>query len=264
MKKKIFGLAFCLAVSLMATPALAAETPAEEPTVDWDTAAAIGYDFSVVDEDGVEPIPEPQKIRVSIVDLGQYQDGNLTYTVNGVEMVPLRLVAEDMGYTVDWNEETQSATINGGELTYTVRIGEDGVVDNATGNVIVDYELLNTNGEEGQEDTAAYTVTTDSRAAVEVPDGEEKIEDENCGLYADGGNNDETVPEYKLVADPAVKGFGAEAQLIDGKTFVPAAMFRVLNYNYDEAGKTFTFDKVNVKKDGEVNGVGHYFVTVAD
>lgn len=323
MKKKIFGLAFCLAVSMMATPALAVncgnvesapasavdysisaeEMPMEEPTVDWDTARLIGYDFRVVDEDSVEPIPEPH----GIVDLAQYQDGKIICTVNGVEMVPLRLVAENMGYTVDWNEETQSATINGGEMTYTVRIGEDTVVDNVTGNII--YDVVDTVGEDGQADTAVYTINAaadvvytpadgEEKAAdvaYDPADGEEKIDDENCGVYADGaeysayevntadggicgvselaicpaaytigGYGDEAAPESKLVAAQPANGFGAKAQLIDGKTFVPAAMFRVLNYNYDQAGKTFTLGKLNVQEAGTANGVGQYVITLAD
>ena len=281
MKKRIFCLAFVLAVALMTTPALAVncgnnveEMPLEEPTVDWDTAAAIGYDFSVVGEDGVEPIPEPQEIRVSIVDLGQYQDGNLTYTVNGVEMVPLRMVAESMGYAVEWNEDTQSATVNGDGLTYTVRIGEDNVVDNATGNVIsyADYDVLDITDEDIQTDTAAvfdYDMTVEKGIV-----GDMKSDDENSGYYADGltygvysvnaadGENSgvaeiqsadgETYEIKYTTTENAEAADGDEvtytitaadtpkAVLVNGMTYVPASMFSVMNYSYDAAENCFT------------------------
>lgn len=53
-------------------------------------------------------------------------DDEIVYNNNGVEMLPLRTVAETLGFTVEWVEETQSIVVSkGGAFSTTVRIGEE-------------------------------------------------------------------------------------------------------------------------------------------
>lgn len=44
---------------------------------------------------------------------------------NGKVLLPLRLVAEAMGFEVAWNQETYTATLNNGKIKSTVQVGFD-------------------------------------------------------------------------------------------------------------------------------------------
>lgn len=47
------------------------------------------------------------------------------YEKNSHVMIPLRKVAEKLGFKVDWNEQRQGVTLDNGEVNSTVYIGED-------------------------------------------------------------------------------------------------------------------------------------------
>ena len=44
---------------------------------------------------------------------------------NGVAMVPVRKVAEELGYTVTWNNEDESVLLELGDAEMTIQLGED-------------------------------------------------------------------------------------------------------------------------------------------
>ena len=44
---------------------------------------------------------------------------------NGVAMVPVRKVAEELGYTVTWNNEDESVLLKLGDAEMTIQLGED-------------------------------------------------------------------------------------------------------------------------------------------
>lgn len=52
-------------------------------------------------------------------------DGGSIFLRNGNLMVPLRVVAEALGFTVEWDEETNTASLDNGEVKTTVQIGLD-------------------------------------------------------------------------------------------------------------------------------------------
>lgn len=45
-------------------------------------------------------------------------------------LVPLRIIAENMGYEVDWNQKTQQAYVKGGDVDVTLTIGQNTAVVN--------------------------------------------------------------------------------------------------------------------------------------
>ena len=61
------------------------------------------------------------KIGKETVDLGK----NAVYEENKHLMLPLRAVAEKLGFKVDWNAERQSITLDNGEVNTIVYIGTD-------------------------------------------------------------------------------------------------------------------------------------------
>lgn len=56
---------------------------------------------------------------------GASVNGVVTVDVDGVQMLPLRSVAEGLGYTVTWNEEGQSIELVRGAQFITMAIGQD-------------------------------------------------------------------------------------------------------------------------------------------
>lgn len=52
-------------------------------------------------------------------------DDEIVYNNNGVEMLPLRTVAETLGFKVEWVHETQSIIVSKDAFNTTVRIGEE-------------------------------------------------------------------------------------------------------------------------------------------
>ena len=72
----------------------------------------------------------------NVLDMGEEDEGlmvngvaitlledELVYDNNGVEMLPLRTVAEALGFKVEWVDETQSIIISKDAFTATIRIG---------------------------------------------------------------------------------------------------------------------------------------------
>ena len=65
---------------------------------------------------------EEDGLKVNGVDITLAED-EIIYDNNGIEMLPLRTVAETLGYKVEWVNETQSIIISKDAFTATIRIG---------------------------------------------------------------------------------------------------------------------------------------------
>ncbi len=69
---------------------------------------------------------ENDALTVNGVEI-KLSENEIVYNDNGVEMLPLRKVAETLGFTVEWINETQSIIISKGTaFNATLRIGEEG------------------------------------------------------------------------------------------------------------------------------------------
>lgn len=68
-----------------------------------------------------ESVQAPTKIVVNSKELV----GAKTQVENGVVLVPLRAVAEELGFKVEWNGSDDSVKIDNGEVNTTLRIGVD-------------------------------------------------------------------------------------------------------------------------------------------
>lgn len=64
-----------------------------------------------------------EKVDLDKTNLSQY-----IYSKNGNTMVPLRAVAEKMGYVVEWNEEKQAVTVGNDTWEIILYIGDDSYV----------------------------------------------------------------------------------------------------------------------------------------
>lgn len=87
----------------------------------------IVYYFLVEEYSTVESIknqmtfPEPEKIMEnSIVINGNVFPGKVSYNYKNVAFVPLRLVCENLGYDVGWDERSKSIVISRGTFKYNV------------------------------------------------------------------------------------------------------------------------------------------------
>lgn len=65
---------------------------------------------------------EEDGLKVNGVDITLAED-EIVYDNNGVEMLPLRTVAETLGFKVEWVNETQSIIVSKDAFTATIRIG---------------------------------------------------------------------------------------------------------------------------------------------
>ena len=65
---------------------------------------------------------EEDGLKVNGVDITLAED-EIVYDNNGVEMLPLRTVAEALGFKVEWVNETQSIIVSKDAFTATIRIG---------------------------------------------------------------------------------------------------------------------------------------------
>ncbi|MDR6553049.1 stalk domain-containing protein [Paenibacillus qinlingensis] len=65
------------------------------------------------------PTPLPDKVKV---ELGT---GDVEQNADGVSLVPFRKVAEGLGYTVKWNQETYAAELSKGAQWTSVSVGKD-------------------------------------------------------------------------------------------------------------------------------------------
>ncbi len=64
-------------------------------------------------------------VTVTIMDKAIQVDGTSLMDQNGLLMVPLRLVAEDLGFKTDWKGEDQSILLDDGTVKTTLYIGSD-------------------------------------------------------------------------------------------------------------------------------------------
>ena len=104
MKKTIAALMSLTVACAMFTPAFAAET--ESPA----------------------PISEPPAV---LSETPEETAGRYTFEINGedvsvdaVIMVPLRVIAQSLGFAVTWNGDG-TVTVDSGEMHMTITIGED-------------------------------------------------------------------------------------------------------------------------------------------
>lgn len=67
-------------------------------------------------------VEETDALTVNGVEITLAED-EIVYDNNGVEMLPLRTVAETLGFKVEWVNETQSIIVSKDAFTATIRIG---------------------------------------------------------------------------------------------------------------------------------------------
>ena len=156
-----------------------------------------------------EPIVGMQSITVDGEEVDLSKSGLSTYIFdeNDCVMVPLRAVAEKMGYTVDWDSENKAVTVGDDEWEAVIYIDEDRYF------------------------------------------GESKI--------ADGMT--------------APMSYGAAPMLFENTTFVPAAMFELMDYEYYSVGQFVDFKSFSAKADtiidettGQEYSANTLIISVAD
>lgn len=69
--------------------------------------------------------PAPAAYTVTVGGNALKLNGKAVFVSNKHIMVPLRSVAESLGFKVSWNEERQGITLDDGKINTTVYIGED-------------------------------------------------------------------------------------------------------------------------------------------
>ena len=78
---------------------------------------------NVVYVKGEEPVEEPTVVD-TFADV--MAEKGLTYLVlDDVTYVPIRVIAENLGYTVDWDNDSQGVTLTKENKSYTMNIGSD-------------------------------------------------------------------------------------------------------------------------------------------
>lgn len=111
-KNTVIGLTMCAVMTFTSSIALAAES---EPML---IAPAPAADEMMI---GVPQITvNGEKVDFSKSNLSQY-----IFETNGNVMVPLRAVAEKMGFTVEWDNENQAVTAGDDDWEVRAYIGED-------------------------------------------------------------------------------------------------------------------------------------------
>lgn len=116
-KKRI--LAFLAAVSLLANGAVFAEY---DPNKVIDTS--VPYTTLSLEEEAVDAIAYDGEEEVAVIG-GAVIDGVKTEDVNGNVMIPLRQVAEGLGYTVTWVAESRAVELTRGPQFITMSIDVD-------------------------------------------------------------------------------------------------------------------------------------------
>lgn len=114
-KNTIIGLTICALMTCTSLTVLAAEN--EKMPIDTTTAA----DEMVV---GVPQIT----VNGEAIDFSKSKLSQYIFETNGNTMVPLRAVAEKMGFTVGWDSENQAITVGDGEWEVLIYIGVDSYV----------------------------------------------------------------------------------------------------------------------------------------
>ncbi len=136
MKKKLISLTLIAAMALSTAPAFAAETaPATEDTAmpaSDELMYAFDTDNTLVTEDTPMLISDEVLVgapEISVdgtnLDLTTLNLSQYMYTENGQTMVPLRIIAEKMGYTVGWSAKDNAVTISNDEWQVVLNIGVD-------------------------------------------------------------------------------------------------------------------------------------------
>lgn len=121
-------LAALMLVSAAAVPALAAEggNPANANTLDYIDQLIDGLDGLPTDENGIPPVIAPAPTDTAPAN----DETGYVLTVDGKDkttvpvMVPLRAVAEALGFTVTWNGDG-TITLDSGVMHTVLTLGED-------------------------------------------------------------------------------------------------------------------------------------------
>ena len=120
MKKHIITSVILAAMVIGTSSALAADT---EPMVIGATIPEEGFSASEL------LIGVPQiTVGGETVDLSKTNLSQYIFAENGNTMVPLRFVAEKMGYTVDWDGEKQAVKVSNDTWEVVLQIGLDSYV----------------------------------------------------------------------------------------------------------------------------------------
>lgn len=88
------------------------------------TAVALGSASAFAADEAIVGVPQIT-VDGNAVDLSKLNVSQYMYTENGNTPVPLRTVAEKMGYKVDWNEADNSVSVNSDEWKIVLNIGVD-------------------------------------------------------------------------------------------------------------------------------------------
>ena len=121
-KKRI--LAFLAAACIMASGTAMAEY---DPNKVIDTSVPYTT-LSETDETlAIEEVPSEEATESEVAPITNFAkiDGIQVEEVDGITMIPLRQVAESLGYTVNWNGETRSVEIIRGAQYITITLDKD-------------------------------------------------------------------------------------------------------------------------------------------
>lgn len=113
MKKKIISAVLLTAVALGSASAFAA-----------DKDIVLTKNSQTAADEAIVGVPQIT-VDGNAVDLSKLNISQYMYTENGNTLVPLRTVAEKMGYKVDWNEADNSVSVNSDEWEIVLNIGVD-------------------------------------------------------------------------------------------------------------------------------------------
>lgn len=114
-KNTILSLVLCAAISCASFTALASDNTKDIA------------ENSVKNEETILGTPQIT-VNGDKIDLGIYGLKQYMFDLNGNTMVPVRAVAEKMGYKVEWNEERESITVGDKDWEVLLNVGEDSYV----------------------------------------------------------------------------------------------------------------------------------------
>lgn len=129
--KKIICLVTALTITAASCVTMAAAKDNEEQVNDAEimVIAPAPEDIMVISpapSEAEEILGTPQiTVDGEKVDLSKTKLSHYMYTENENTLVPLRAVAEKMGYDVDWNNEEKYVSVNNDEWEVVLNIGED-------------------------------------------------------------------------------------------------------------------------------------------
>ena len=168
-------------------------------------------------------------------------------------VVPIRIIAENMGYDVDWEQSTKTAFIKGGGVNVSLKIGENTAIVNGK-RVPIDVQ-------DGKPvDTQAMLVPVKGTSRTYVPlrfiaeatGAEVKYERKN------GINYIEILTGKEIIDEPEDKGeivTTKQAKTIVGDGKEVTALADKYRYSYMNLGRGHYFDYKQNQKDGFIEPV---------